>query len=109
MRPDLYLSRGEHGDGPLLTQISAYFHTMAVDRNKYGNPTTKGDHSLLPKAVKAAIAGAMFLIDTFHLQVTRSEHLFTPMPWFNPGDELMVTSKMLLDMDDSMMVFADCT
>ncbi|KJA16325.1 hypothetical protein HYPSUDRAFT_207118 [Hypholoma sublateritium FD-334 SS-4] len=97
LRPQKYLSPEEDGDGPLLAQLSAYFKVSKID---YTVPSPKkvpkGDPSQLPTVAKMAIWGALFLVEHFCLDPDNSEHLFQPMPWYAPGDELLLTEENLI-------------
>ena len=92
----LYLSREENGDGELLNQLGAYINKHVPGR-RISSVRSRGWANLQPVA-RRAIWIADFLVRYFDLNYDSKDHLFNPMPWTSPGEELIITADVITGM-----------
>ncbi|KJA16319.1 hypothetical protein HYPSUDRAFT_58270 [Hypholoma sublateritium FD-334 SS-4] len=106
LRPHLYLLPNEERDAHLLADLSVY---LAEVVGKYGPAESQsrvfkgGDHTRLPTVTKAAILGARIIAHHFNFDLISTDFLFTPIPWYNPGDKLVLTDKVKAEMEHDML------
>lgn len=92
----LYLSPEESGDGELLNLIGAYINKHVPGR-RITSVRSRGWVHLQPVA-RRAIWIADFLVRYFDLDYGNKDHLFKPLPWNNPGEELIITADIIVEM-----------
>lgn len=95
LRADLYLSKGEIGDGGLQKATAAYMRKVFPKDTQIPSVQSPEPPAVLQPVAKQALHVARFLAGHFGLDYRNDNHLFVPTPWTDPGLEIMVTGDII--------------
>ena len=98
LRADLYLSKGEIGDAGLQKATAAYMRKFFPENMRIPTVQSQELPTILQPVAKQALHIAEYLVTQFGLDYRSGDHLFSPMPWTNPGVEISVTTDIIRDM-----------
>lgn len=93
---DLYLSKGEAGDGGLQKALSLYMRKNFPKSMHIPAIRTLEPAAVLQPVSKQALHVADFLAAHFELDYRNKDHLFTPVPWTHPGSDVVITESVIL-------------
>jgi hypothetical protein len=115
LRADLYLSPGEQDDLALGTSIAAFIKTnLPADRHITWPPKNpkekskkKGKKKIealpLQRIAQQAILMANALVVALLLDFSNDNHLFSTLPWTDPGEQVVLDEGVIQTMQDAVI------
>jgi hypothetical protein len=111
LRADLYLSKDEDEDVHLGASIAAFIKKkLPKDRHitwHKNKDRKKGkkkiEAALLQPIAQHAILMANTLVIALDLDFSNANHLFSPIPWTDPGENVMVGEDVIQKMKDAVV------
>ena len=101
LRADLYLSKGEIGDGGLQKALAAYTRKFFPKDEHIPSVQSPEPAAVLQPVAKQALHVARFLSSVFGLDYKNGDHLFNPIPWTDPGPEIVFSEDDIRRMQEA--------
>jgi hypothetical protein len=99
LRADLYLSAREEEDDILAASIAAVIKKQLCKNRWISWPKKKGRPAApLQPVAHQAIMMANALVADLDLDFSNEDHLFSPMPWKDPGEEVVLDKEIIENM-----------
>jgi len=98
LQAHLYLCANEKDDDILGASIAAFINKNLPRNRRVSWPRIKGKAIPLQPVVQQAILMANVLVADLDLDFLNANHLFSPIPWTDPGEEVKLGEEVIQNM-----------